>query len=135
MRIWKWGNRGRRVNKENMKCERFCCIPNFANQNSQSTTKCLQVSTWYRKVCRYVIGTKDERYSVLVAPKRRNRATPHVIGHHVSRITVIIHVRFEVYTAVTMKNGVFWVVTPCGSCKNRRFGGVWRLLHQGDKNR
>jgi hypothetical protein len=33
------------------------------------------------------------------------------------------------------KNGVFWVVTPCGSCKNRRFGGTWRLLHQGDKNR
>jgi hypothetical protein len=31
-------------------------------------------------------------------------------------------VRFEVFTAVTMKNGVFWVVTPCGSCKNRRFG-------------
>jgi hypothetical protein len=24
-------------------------------------------------------------------------------------------VRFEVFTAVTMKNGVFWVVTPCGS--------------------
>jgi hypothetical protein len=21
------------------------------------------------------------------------------------------------------------------SCKNRRFGGTWRLLHQGDKNR
>jgi hypothetical protein len=33
------------------------------------------------------------------------------------------------------KNGVFWVVTLCGSCKNRRFGGTWRLLHQGDKNR
>jgi hypothetical protein len=32
-----------------------------------------------------------------------------------------------------MKNGVFWVVTPCGSCKNRRFEGTWRLLHQGDK--
>jgi hypothetical protein len=44
-------------------------------------------------------------------------------------------VRFEVFTAVTMKNGVFWVVTPCASCKNRRFGGTWRLLHQGDKNR
>jgi hypothetical protein len=26
-----------------------------------------------------------------------------------------------------MKDGVFWVVTPCGSCKNRRFGGTWRL--------
>jgi hypothetical protein len=30
-------------------------------------------------------------------------------------------VRFEVFTAVTMKNGVFWDVTPCGSCNNRRF--------------
>jgi hypothetical protein len=45
------------------------------------------------------------------------------------------YVRFEVFTAVTTKNGVFWDVTPCGSCKNRRFGGTWRLLHQGDKNR
>jgi hypothetical protein len=33
-------------------------------------------------------------------------------------------VRFEVFIAVTMKKGVFWVVTPCGSCKNRRFGGT-----------
>jgi hypothetical protein len=35
----------------------------------------------------------------------------------------VFSVRFEVFTAVTMKNGVFWDVTPCGSCKNRRFGG------------
>jgi hypothetical protein len=41
----------------------------------------------------------------------------------------------EVFTAVTMKNGVFWDVMPCGSCKNRGFGGTSRLLHQGDKNR
>jgi hypothetical protein len=34
------------------------------------------------------------------------------------------HVRFEVSTAVTMKNGVFSDVTPCGSYKNRRFGGT-----------
>jgi hypothetical protein len=33
-----------------------------------------------------------------------------------------------------MKNGVFWDVMPCGSCKNRCFGGTWRLLHYGDKN-
>jgi hypothetical protein len=31
-------------------------------------------------------------------------------------------VRFEVFTAVAMKNGVFWDVTPCGSCKNRHLG-------------
>jgi hypothetical protein len=30
-----------------------------------------------------------------------------------------------------MKNGVFWDVTPCGFCKNRRFGGTKRLHHQG----
>jgi hypothetical protein len=44
-------------------------------------------------------------------------------------------VRFEVFTAVTTETGVFWDVTLCGSCKSRRFGGTWRLLHQGDKNR
>jgi hypothetical protein len=32
--------------------------------------------------------------------------------------------RFEIFTAVTMKNNVFWDVTPYGSCKNRRFGGT-----------
>jgi hypothetical protein len=34
-----------------------------------------------------------------------------------------------------MKNAVFWDVTPCGFCKNLRFGGTYRLHHQGDKNR
>jgi hypothetical protein len=33
------------------------------------------------------------------------------------------NVRAEVFKAVTMKNAVFLDVTPCGSCKNRRFGG------------
>jgi hypothetical protein len=41
-------------------------------------------------------------------------------------------VRFEVFTAVTMKNAVFWDVTPCGSCKNRPFGGTY--LHQDETN-
>jgi hypothetical protein len=36
-------------------------------------------------------------------------------------------VRFEVFTTVTTKNVFFWDVTPCGSCKNRRFGGTERL--------
>jgi hypothetical protein len=34
------------------------------------------------------------------------------------------YVRVEVFTAVTIKNAVFWNITPCGSCKNRRFGGT-----------
>jgi hypothetical protein len=44
-------------------------------------------------------------------------------------------VRFEVFTAVTMKNGVILDITLCGSCKTRRFRGKYRLHHQRDKNR
>jgi hypothetical protein len=35
---------------------------------------------------------------------------------------------------VTMKNAIFLGVTSCSYCKNRRFGGMHRLHHQGDKN-
>jgi hypothetical protein len=34
-----------------------------------------------------------------------------------------------------MKNVVFWNVKPHGSYKNRCFGVMYRLHHQGDKNR
>jgi hypothetical protein len=37
------------------------------------------------------------------------------------------YVNFEVFTAVTAKNAVFWDVTRCDSCKKRRFGGNHRL--------
>jgi hypothetical protein len=41
------------------------------------------------------------------------------------------YVRFEVFTAVTMKNAVFWDVAPCRSGVTRRFGGTYRLHLQG----
>jgi hypothetical protein len=50
-------------------------------------------------------------------------------------MTIHTSVRFEVFTAVTMSNAVFWDVTPCDSCKYRRFGGMYRLQYQSDKNR
>jgi hypothetical protein len=40
----------------------------------------------------------------------------------------INNVRFEGFTAVTMKNVAFWNVAPCSFCLNRRFGGTY-LLH------
>jgi hypothetical protein len=43
-------------------------------------------------------------------------------------------VRFEVFTAVTMKNVVFWYVSTCGSYRNLRFGGTYCLNHQGENN-
>jgi hypothetical protein len=47
----------------------------------------------------------------------------------------IVSVRFEVFMAATMKNIVFWDMMPCGSHKNRCFGGTYRHHHQGDRNR
>jgi hypothetical protein len=47
----------------------------------------------------------------------------------------LCYARFEVFTAVTMKNAVFWDVTKCEFCRNRRIEGAYRLHHQGDKNR
>jgi hypothetical protein len=42
-----------------------------------------------------------------------------------------MYVRSEVFTAVTMKNAVFWDVALCRSSVNRRFGGRYRLRLQG----
>jgi hypothetical protein len=39
------------------------------------------------------------------------------------------------YTVMAMKNVVFWDINLCGSCKNRRFGGKYRLHHQVNKKR
>jgi hypothetical protein len=49
--------------------------------------------------------------------------------------TGVVVVRFEVFTAVTMKNGVFWVVRPCGSCTNRFLSPWWRRRQVPPKHR
>jgi hypothetical protein len=42
------------------------------------------------------------------------------------------NLRYKVFTAVTMNDAVFWIVTPCGSYKNQRFGGTYRLHYQAE---
>jgi hypothetical protein len=44
-------------------------------------------------------------------------------------------VGFVVFTAVTMKNVVFWDVVPCRSCVNQRFGGTCHIHLRGRKIR
>jgi hypothetical protein len=44
-------------------------------------------------------------------------------------------VRFEDFTAVTIKNFDFWDVAPCRSCVNQRFGEIYHLHLQGRKFR
>jgi hypothetical protein len=53
------------------------------------------------------------------------------------KLTLNIPLKAEenIEAATKFKNGDFWDVTPCASCKNRRFGGAKRLHHHGDKNR
>jgi hypothetical protein len=45
---------------------------------------------------------------------------------------ILIFIVLEVLTAVNSKNAVLWDVISCGSLKNRRFGGTYRLYNQGD---
>jgi hypothetical protein len=55
-------------------------------------------------------------------------------NHLILILTLRILRNLTIKTLHVLKIGVFWDVTPCGSCKNRRFGGTWRLLHQDGKN-
>jgi hypothetical protein len=46
---------------------------------------------------------------------------PSTVLNYWVRLSVFFRsVRFEVFTTMTIRNGVFNDVTPCGSCKNRR---------------
>jgi hypothetical protein len=47
-------------------------------------------------------------------------------GKSISQKTTLEQARSYNYmkTNRQVKNGVFWDVTPCGSCKNLRFGGT-----------
>jgi hypothetical protein len=46
---------------------------------------------------------------------------------------MFITVKFEIFTAMTMKNAVFWDVALCRSCVNRRFGGTYCFYLQDRK--
>jgi hypothetical protein len=50
-------------------------------------------------------------------------------------MTLLSNIRFEVFTAVTMKNAVLWDVAPCRYCVNRRFGKTYCLHLLGRKIR
>jgi hypothetical protein len=78
------------------------------------------------------IETRTRVRSLQHAMWHRSSGDPHPFIAHLDSNSFV---RFEVFTAVTMKNGDFWDVTQCGSYKSRRFGGTWRFLHQDVKNR
>jgi hypothetical protein len=70
--------------------------------------------------CYIEFGTDSETYSLQVIPCCRNHGQALCLLTYAPGEMMNI-VRLEVSTTVTMKNGIFWDVTPCGSCKYRRF--------------
>jgi hypothetical protein len=54
------------------------------------------------------------------------------ITSHMDSINILLHVGFEVLTAVSTKMAVFWIVAPCSLVEvYQRFRGPCCLHHQG----
>jgi hypothetical protein len=53
----------------------------------------------------------------LISGSYKNIRQIKIIGALDKKQALETSVRFEVFMAVTMKNGVFWDVIPCGSCE------------------
>jgi hypothetical protein len=84
----------------------------ITNSRLNQVRRCLSVNLneWYQ----YIIANKG----------------PFILSNNI----IIHYVGFEVFTAVTMTNAVFWDVAPCGFMINLRFGGTSRFHLQGRKN-
>jgi hypothetical protein len=48
----------------------------------------------------------------------------HFMLFSIINITILLMGMYSTVTMQYVKNGVFWDVTPCGSCKNQSFGGT-----------
>jgi hypothetical protein len=60
-------------------------------------------------------------------------SSPRVISPTFRKCKLYQKLRFWVFTAVTLKNTVFRdIMMSCGSCKNRRFGGIYCLHLHGE---
>jgi hypothetical protein len=64
-----------------------------------------------------------------------NKEQNRYIANISKRDNSLYTLRSEVFTAVTMKNSVFWDVKPCGPCKTQCFGWTFRLHLTEDNNR
>jgi hypothetical protein len=92
-------------------------------------------NSYYKNTLSCLIEICSVLSDVKYADKRKATASSvRTESSHSSSKATYSYVRFEVSMAVAMKNVVFWYVAPCGSCKNRRFGGKYRLHHQQASN-
>jgi hypothetical protein len=71
-----------------------------------------------------LIGFRDFQPSAPKLLPRKRYYLLFLIPVFIVQVTKLVHVRSEVFTAVTMKKAVFWDVAPCRSSVTRRFGGT-----------
>jgi hypothetical protein len=80
-------------------------------------------STFWKVIVSVIVSYSDPVQRQSLLPCRRVTFLPRD-AKFTDYGGIFEYVIFKVFTAVAMKNGVFWDVAPCGSCKNRRFGGT-----------
>jgi hypothetical protein len=90
--------------------------PYCANKGTHLTTPQKLLNSLERK--------ENRRHTCCSTLKLANIFTLYVYLSCEVRQRLQHYLGFEIFTVVNMKNGDFWDVTPCGSCKNRRFGGT-----------
>jgi hypothetical protein len=56
----------------------------------------------------------------------KQRLSPHM---SLQSLYGLVERELSVPYSLAIKNDLFWNVTPCGSCKNRRFGGTKYTLY------
>jgi hypothetical protein len=78
-----------------------------------------------RNVYRLFVG-KPERTRPLGRPRRRwmDNIKMDLLEIGLSVVDRIGLAQDRYMWREVMNDGIFWDVTPCGSCKNRRFGGT-----------
>jgi hypothetical protein len=106
------------------------------------------------KTCHYLLPSPGTRHSRRTRPSHHYSFLPCLHIQHRYLNMTFVHVYFtgsnlifcyiiqmifyalnQIMNTLCLKNAVFWNVTLCGSCKNRRFGGTERLHDQADRNR
>jgi hypothetical protein len=114
------------------KCARKEAEPVFPTNDHGFTEE--NVSEEIRNIATFAVqqleNNEDAKRSIIDIMSVKRQVILYVkVKHEVSMLNLFNHEgiwesRDTSAPFWTMKNGVFWDVTPCGSCKNRCFGGT-----------
>jgi hypothetical protein len=102
-------------------------FPSFSGLNLRLMNARRSLESNLRQLDNTLFLSEDILTNISTKVQRSRELTPSVEGNGPCNLS-------QNFTNCRKKNAVSWVVTPCGSCKNRRFRGTYRLHHQSDKN-